>query len=68
LRGGERSAPAPRDAWLVSHSDEPRRVRRARAPRTLIDVAMTTSAIAALVLMAIWFFFLAESPLAPMGP
>jgi hypothetical protein len=66
LRGGGRRAPAPRDAWLVSHSDEPRRVRRARAPRTLIDVAMTASAVAALVLMAIWFFFLAESPLAPL--
>jgi hypothetical protein len=68
LRGGGRRAPARRDAWLVSHTDEPGRMRRARAPRTLIDVAMTASAVAALVLMAIWFFFLAESPLAPMGP
>jgi hypothetical protein len=68
LRGGRAQAPASRAAWLVSHTDERGRARRARAPRTLIDVAMTASAVAALALMAIWFFFLAESPLAPMGP
>ncbi|HMJ95827.1 MAG TPA: hypothetical protein VK486_08235 [Thermoleophilaceae bacterium] len=49
-----------RSAWLVSSSDERNRARRARAPRPLIDVAMTLSATAALVLMAIWFFFYSQ--------
>ena len=49
-----------RSAWLVSSSDERNRERRARAPRPLIDVAMTLSATAALVLMAIWFFFYSQ--------
>lgn len=49
-----------RSAWLVSSSDERSRVRRARAPRALIDVAMTVSATTALILMAIWFFFYSE--------
>ena len=49
-----------RSAWLVSSSDERNRVRRARAPRALIDVAMTVSATTALVLMAIWFFFYSQ--------
>ena len=62
----ERSRGAPdgggrrRSAWLVSSSDERNRVRRARAPRPLIDVAMTVSAATALVLMAIWFFFYSQ--------
>jgi preprotein translocase subunit Sec61beta len=47
-------------AWLVSLSDERGRSRRARAPRRLIDVAMTVSLTVALVLMAIWFFFLSQ--------
>jgi hypothetical protein len=47
-------------AWLVSSSDERNRARRARAPRPLIDVAMTLSAAAALVIMAIWFFFYSQ--------
>lgn len=49
-----------RSAWLVSSSDERNRLRRARAPRPLIDVAMTLSAATALVLMAIWFFFYSQ--------
>ena len=49
-----------RSAWLGASSDERSRVRRARAPRALIDVAMTVSATAALILMAIWFFFYSE--------
>lgn len=49
-----------RSAWLVSSSDERSRMRRARAPRALIDVAMTISATAALILMAVWFFFYSE--------
>jgi hypothetical protein len=47
-------------AWLVSLSDERARSRRERAPRPLIDVAMTTSITVALVLMVIWFFFLSK--------
>jgi len=49
-----------RSAWLVSSSDERNRLRRARAPRALIDAAMTVSATTALVLMAIWFFFYSQ--------
>ena len=63
---GRPEAPPSRSAWLVSSSDERRTFRRARGQRTLLDVSMTASAVAALVLMAIWFFFLAEAPLAPL--
>ena len=66
LHDGDRQAAAPRAAWLVSSSDERGQLRRARAPRSLIDVAMTASAVAALLLLVIWFFFLAETPLAPL--
>jgi hypothetical protein len=66
LRGGERRAAFSRSAWLVSSSEERGKLRRARAPRSLIDVAMTASAVVALSLLVIWFFFLAGSPLAPM--
>jgi hypothetical protein len=59
-RGVDDTAGRRRSAWLVSSSDERGRVRRARSPRALIDVAMTVSATAALVLMAIWFFFFSE--------
>jgi hypothetical protein len=52
-----------RSAWLVSSSDERSRVQRARGPRALIDVAMTASAIAAMVLITYWFFFVAETQL-----
>jgi hypothetical protein len=47
-------------AWLVSMSDERGRSRRERAPRALIDIAMTISLTVALVLMTIWFFFLSK--------
>jgi asparagine N-glycosylation enzyme membrane subunit Stt3 len=59
-RGTEDGGGRRRSAWLVSSSDERNRVRRARAPRALIDVAMTVSASTALVLMAIWFFFYSQ--------
>jgi hypothetical protein len=59
-RGPESAGGRRRSAWLVSSSDERSRVRRARAPRALIDVAMTISATTALVLMAIWFFFFSQ--------
>ncbi len=64
--GVDRPVPAGRSAWLVASTEERNKVRRARAPRTLIDVAMTTSATVALTLMVVWFFFLAGSPMAPM--
>jgi hypothetical protein len=59
-RGTEAGGGHRRSAWLVSFSEERNRVRRARAPRPLIDVAMTVSATVALVLMAIWFFFFSD--------
>jgi hypothetical protein len=59
-RGAQNDGGRARSAWLVSSSDERSRVRRARAPRPLIDVAMTVSATTALILMAIWFFFYSE--------
>jgi hypothetical protein len=65
MRGGPTAAPG-RSAWLVSQSDERANLRRKRAPRPLIDVAMTASAVTALVLLLVWFFFLAEMRLAPM--
>jgi hypothetical protein len=49
-----------RSAWLVSLSDERAGDRRARAPRPLIDIAMTVSAWTALVLLVVWFFFFSE--------
>jgi hypothetical protein len=49
-----------RSAWLVSLSDERGVSRRSRAPRRLIDIAMTASISIALVLMVVWFFFLSE--------
>jgi hypothetical protein len=59
-RGAHDGGGRRRSAWLVSSTDERNRVRRARAPRPLIDVAMTVSATSALVLMAIWFFFFSQ--------
>jgi hypothetical protein len=59
LRGGE-GAGGQRSPWLRSLSDERSAFRRERAPRALIEVAMTGSAVLALVLLLVWFFFLAE--------
>ena len=67
VRPGERRAPQSRSAWNVSLSEERAGYRRARAARPLVDVAMTASAITALVLLLVWFFFIAEMQLAPMG-
>ena len=59
-RGPDEDAGRDHSAWLVSLSDERGRPRRERAPRRLIDVAMTASLTIALVLMTIWFFFLSK--------
>jgi hypothetical protein len=67
VRPGERRTPSGRSAWNVSLSEERAGDRRARAPRPLVDVAMTASAVTALVLLLVWFFFLAEMKLAPMA-
>jgi hypothetical protein len=55
-----------RSAWLVSLSDERAVLRRRRASRPLIDVAMTASAVTAIVAMLIWFFLFATMRLAPL--
>ena len=47
-------------AWNISLSEERGRDRRARAPRPLIDIAMTVSAWTAVVILVIWFFFFSE--------
>lgn len=63
---GTGAAQSHRSAWLTSLSDERGRERRARAPRPLIEIAMTLSASAALVLLAVWFFFFSE--MIPVSP
>jgi uncharacterized protein (DUF2062 family) len=65
LRGHAHSPPSP-PSWRTSLSEERGSSRRARASRPLVDVAMTVSAIAALVVMAVWFFGFAEMRLAPL--
>jgi hypothetical protein len=59
-RGPDEGEGRSHSAWLVSLSDERGRSRRARAPRTLIDVSMTVSLTIALILMTVWFFFLSK--------
>ena len=59
LRRGDPAA-GSRSAWLTSLSEERAQLRRRRGRPALIDVAMATSAVLALVLMVVWFFFLAE--------
>ncbi len=56
-RGRTRGGGPAHSAWLVSSTEERAQSRRARAPRRLIDVAMTVSVSVALVLVTIWFFF-----------
>jgi hypothetical protein len=55
-----------RSAWLVSLSDERAVLRRQRASRPLVDVAMTASAVAAIAALLIWFFVFAHMTLAPL--
>jgi hypothetical protein len=60
--GRDPEQPNPsRAAWLVS-SSEGARTNRARRPGSLIDFAMTASVLAALTLLVVWFFVVAESP------
>jgi multisubunit Na+/H+ antiporter MnhG subunit len=63
LRDEDQPRPASRSAWLVSDTDERRSLRLRRGGPQLIDVAMAVSIVTALVLMAIWFFFLAHQNL-----
>lgn len=64
LRGGEERRRGP-PAWRVSLSEERASERRRAGGRPLIDIAMTVSAIAALLVLTIWFFFFAELRLSP---
>jgi hypothetical protein len=64
LRGGEERPRGP-PAWRVSLSEERASERRRAGGRSLIDIAMTVSATAALLVLTIWFFFFAEMRLSP---
>jgi len=64
LRGGDQRRRGP-PAWRVSLSEERASDRRRAGGRPLIDVAMTVSATAALLVLTIWFFFFAELRLSP---
>jgi hypothetical protein len=65
LRGTERRGASP-PSWRSSLGEERASDRRRKGGRTLIDISMTASAVTALVVMAIWFFFYATSTLAPL--
>jgi hypothetical protein len=65
LRGGPERPRSP-PAWRMSLGEERASERRRASPRSLIDVAMTLSAVAALVVLTIWFFFFAEMHLTPL--
>jgi hypothetical protein len=64
LRGREERRRGP-PAWRVSLSEERASDRRRAGGRPLIDVAMTVSATAAVLVLTIWFFFFAELRLSP---
>ena len=65
LRGTERRSSSP-PSWRSSLGEERASDRRRKGGRALIDISMTASAVTALVVMAIWFFFYATSTLAPL--
>jgi len=65
LRGAESRGPSP-PAWRSSLSEERGSDRRRKGGRTLIEVAMAVSLVTALVVMVVWFFVFAESPLSPL--
>jgi hypothetical protein len=58
LRVSGQRASRDRTAWLGSLSGD-RRPNRGRRP--ILDTSLTISAITALVLLLVWFFFLAEN-------
>jgi hypothetical protein len=64
LHGGAARRRSP-PAWRSSLGEERASTRRRAGGRSLIDVSMTVSACAALVVLAIWFFFFAELRLSP---
>ncbi len=53
-------------AWRSSLGEERATERRRRGGRPLIEIAMTVSAVAALVVLFVWFFLYAELPLTPL--
>jgi len=59
IRPGGPTAPA-RPSWLNAASEERPSLRRLRGGRSLLDIAMAVSVVAALVLLLVWFFFFAE--------
>jgi hypothetical protein len=64
LHGGAARRRSP-PAWRVSLGEERASARRRAGGRSLIDVSMTVSASAALLVLTIWFFFFAELRLSP---
>jgi hypothetical protein len=65
LRGAERRAASP-PAWRSSLGEERAIERRRRGGRPLIEIAMTVSAVAAMLVLFVWFFLYAELPLTPL--
>jgi len=65
LRGTERRAASP-PAWRSSLGEERATERRRRGGRPLIEIAMTLSAVTAMVVLFVWFFLYAELPLTPL--
>jgi hypothetical protein len=64
LRGGADRRRSP-PAWRTSLGEERASTRRRAGGRRLIDVSMTVSAVAAMLVLTIWFFFFAELRLSP---
>jgi hypothetical protein len=64
LRGTERRGSSP-PAWRSSLGEERASERRRKGGRPLIDVAMTVSAVTAMLVLTVWFFFFAELTLSP---
>jgi hypothetical protein len=65
LRGAESRGASP-PAWRSSLGEERPSERLRKGGRPLIDVAMTVSAITAIVVLFVWFFFFAEMRLSPL--
>jgi hypothetical protein len=64
LQGGAAGRRSP-PAWRASLGEERASTRRQAGGRSLIDISMTVSACAALLVLTIWFFFFAELRLSP---